>query len=64
MVKYFCDNCKEEKDVSERFVTKKEGDWKFEIQTEYKGTWNAGVLCQDCLKKLLVEAFKGLKKKL
>lgn len=55
--KAFCDKCgKETKDnvVSNRLVINMD-HWTVEIMVAHEGTWNQGVLCEDCLWKILHE---------
>jgi hypothetical protein len=55
MFKVFCDRCGQETShsyVGDR-LDRKEGDWRFYVVLAYKGTWNYGHLCFQCLKRII-----------
>ena len=55
MKKTICDNCQKETKrnyAAERLVVSM-GDFKAEVLVSYRGCWNDGDLCKDCLMKLL-----------
>ncbi len=55
-IKLFCDRCNYEVSinwVSKRAIIDFEG-WQAEVMLRNpKGTWNDGILCEDCLKLML-----------
>ena len=53
--KAFCDRCGKETEhnyASNRAVIT-DGEWKLEVMVAHKGTWNSGVLCQECLFEII-----------
>lgn len=61
MYKVFCDRC--EKKIKRDFVSKRFKPeiekYDFEVAVSYKGVWNAGSICFECLKFLLVKALNS-----
>lgn len=59
MIKHFCDACGKEVErsfVADRFKAERHmGGKKFEIEVmvAVNGTWNAGDLCELCLRKVM-----------
>lgn len=54
-VKLFCDRCHKETPtnyVSDRAMLSL-GDWTAEVTIAHNGTFNDGILCEECLRKLL-----------
>ena len=62
MVKLICDKCGNEVDincVSDRFHWKNDR-FEFELVIAVDGTWNKGHLCEECVKKMVMEFFRGV----
>ena len=63
MIKTFCDKCGEEVKRKGRFIFKL-GKEQVEIQICVNNSWTGGVLCLDCIKKIiekgkLINTYRG-----
>ncbi|MEN6430780.1 MAG: hypothetical protein ABFC80_08105 [Coriobacteriales bacterium] len=58
MTRWFCDRCGKELRAREhsRLCSKRiEGRFDIEVITGVGGTWNAGLLCHDCIRALVAK---------
>ena len=58
MLKRFCDVCKKEITHEPDRYCRAFGLIKIEVFVAYKGNWNAGDICQECITKAVNEGHK------
>ena len=57
--KYFCDACGKEMRASDfNRLTVTLGDFKAEVITALRGTWNGGHICHACVRRLVSDGAK------
>lgn len=59
MIKYYCDGCEKEVKtnlIAERLHIKRKignNEFEVEIMVAKNDVWNAGIICEECLRKVL-----------